>query len=297
MDAGVAIPSDVDPLAADPFAKLPDPLLVHREGLVEERDGPDPVVVPKVAEFLQHAVRGTVLPRRLGDRAKGARERTSFARVQDCERPTCRRRNEVRIEGVQELVRGKGDRVVVRNGPGVVRDRNVAVLPVRDAGHEVEPAAILERVDERRPDALVFVTQVDVERQSLSEDLGRHRAKGPANADRAGFRVDPLRKLRHAQVVVKRRRCESQDQRIVWGAPQPRLHLGKRGVFPVRIEQPHTVALREEERRELEQAVRFEDRVAFDHFTAFLADDGVAVEPGRVDDRDVHDASPPRSRS
>ena len=67
MDPRVAVPSDFDSLPADASTKLADPLLVHRERLIEEGDGAHLMVILEVTQFPEDVLCRPVLPRRLRD--------------------------------------------------------------------------------------------------------------------------------------------------------------------------------------------------------------------------------------
>src|SRR6266511_6410697 len=162
VDAGVAVPADVEALALDAIADLAHAPLVHRERLVEERHGPDSEAVREVPKLLEDAVRGPEPPRGACDRAEGARVGASLARVHDREGLACGRGDEVRIERWEEIVRRDGQRIVVLDRPRVRRDADVAVVAVRETGDAVERHAALQRVDQGRPDALVLVAEVDI---------------------------------------------------------------------------------------------------------------------------------------
>ena len=57
------------------------------------------------------------------------------------------------------------------------------------------------------------------------------------------------------------------------------------------------MAARLKEGGELEEAIRLEDGVSFRYLTSLLPHDGNPVEPRRVHDGYVHEASPSRTRS
>ena len=292
VNAGVAVPSDVERIPLHAGAEFPHALLVHRERLVEERDGADVEVVLQVPKLREHALRGPELPGGPCDRAERARVRASLARVHDREGLACGRRDEVWIQGRKQIISRDRKAVVILDWRRIPGDANVAVVAVRQAGDAVEWRTSIEGVDEGRTDALVFVAEVDVERGRVLHHVGGDGAEGPAEADRLRVRMEALREVRHLEIVFEGRWRETEDERVVVRPSDPRLDvLGLRSKA-VGVEQLHGVAALAQDRSELEQAVGLEDRIALDDLVPFLPHDGIAVEPRRIHEGDLHEAPP-----
>src|SRR6266581_2428532 len=94
------------------------------------------------------------------------------------------------------------------------------------------------------------------------------------------------------EIVFEGRWRETEDERVVVRPSDPRLDvLGLRSKA-VGVEQLHGVAALAQDRSELEQAVGLEDRIALDNLAPFLPHDGIAVEPRRIHEGDLHEAPP-----